>query len=150
MRYLILTIGILLLLPFVYAQDCNTLCLNSGYASGTCTDECSDVNIDGADDCKLSGTAILVIGSKAINTYKDLDLFIYEDKKDPKWLWIIKNIKTKASTNILNTNDETAHKGPILGVKNNFVATDIDAVGTKAIGIGGSFCFPNKIICIKL
>ena len=141
MKHLFLIL-LLLIVPFVYSQDCNTLCLDSGYSSGICTDSCAEIEIDGADDCALEGHAVLVIGSNAVETYRDLDPSIGDNKTSPNWRWIIKNLKTKTSTNILNRNDETAHSGPILGIKNDFVATDIDDIGMNARKIGESFCFP--------
>ena len=150
MRFRVLLCMFLLVIPLVYSQDCNARCLNLSYASGICTDSCPQVKIEGGDDCALTGQAVLIIGSDAINTYKNLDPFIDEDKTSPKWIWMIKNIKTKAATNIRNTSDETTHTGPLIGIKNNFVATDTDSVDVKAITSGGSFCFPGDTICIKL
>jgi len=149
MKYPILILILILIVPIIYSQDCNTACINSGYSSGICTDSCEDINITGGNNCALTGQAVLVIGSQAISTYENSDPFIGEEKDDPEWLWIIENIKTEASTNIRDTNDETAHTGPLLGIKNNFVATDIDSIGIKAKTIGESFCFPDDIICIK-
>src|SRR3989344_3899550 len=150
MRFRVLLCMFLLVIPLVYSQDCNARCLNLSYASGICTDSCPQVKIEGGDDCALTGQAVLIIGSDAINTYKNLDPFIDEDKTSPKWIWMIKNIKTKAATNIRNTSDETTHTGTLIGIKNNFDATDTDSVDVKAITSGGSFCFPGDTICIKL
>ena len=146
MLYRILATLVLVIMPLVYAQDCNTLCLNAGYSSGICADRCSEIVMNGSDDCALSGQAVLVIGSNAVKTYKDLDPFIGEKETNPEWIWIIKNIRTKASTNILNTSDETTQSGPLLGLKNNFIANDIDDIGIKAKKAGESFCFPNNAI----
>ncbi len=138
-----------MLVPVVFSLDCNTVCLDSGYSSGICTDACSGTLVEGADDCALAGQAVLVVGTDAITTHKDADPFIGEDKDDVQWTWIIKNLKTKASTNILDTNADTAHSGPLLSIKNKFIATDIDGSGVDAVASGGSLCFPNNIICIK-
>ncbi|MFH1592359.1 MAG: hypothetical protein ABIB47_03255 [Candidatus Woesearchaeota archaeon] len=149
MKHVLFILAIILIIPLVLSQDCNTVCLDSGYTSGICTDTCSDSLIEGGNDCTLAGQAVLIIGSEAVTTYKDTDPFIGEDEEDVEWEWIIKNIKTEAATNLLDTNDETSHTGPLLGIKNRFIATDIDAIGVKAKGTGGSFCFPDNIICIK-
>ncbi len=141
---------IILLIPIIYAQDCNTKCIEEGYSSGSCTTKCmNQVEITGATDCTRRGDAVLVIGSESINTYENNDPFIGQNDTNPEYIWISQNLKTKAATNIFNTSDDTAHSGPLLGIKNNFVATDIDEIGIKAIAKGESLCLPDNIICIK-
>jgi len=146
----ILIITLILFIPILYAQDCNTKCLEAGYSSGMCVSSCGEIEVDGANDCQESGVAFLAIGSEAVSVYEDKDPFIGENKTDPNWVWIIKNIKTNTRTNILDTDDDTKHTGPILGIKNDFIATDIDTIDVKAVTVGGSFCFPNNVVCIKL
>ena len=137
------------LIPISLAQDCNTLCLDSGYTSGICSEQCTEVKIIGGEDCKLSGNAVLSVGSEATHVYSDLDAFIDENSSDPDWVWIIKNAKTKGSTDIASTTNENTHAGPIIGVKNSFIANNIDTIDEPAKGIGGTFCFPGNIICVK-
>ena len=149
MRKFFLLVAILIM-PISLAVDCSTRCIESGFSSGMCTTKCNDVKVAGADDCKTKGEALMLIGTESVNTYADGDKFIEENEEDPEWIWIIKNIRTKTATNVLDTDNDAQHSGPIIGVKNNFIATDIDAVGVKAKKTGESFCLPNNVFCIKL
>ena len=142
-------LAVSLIVGIVRAAPCNAACLETGYSYGICTDSCQNTEIIGADDCSRSGQAVVVIGSDAVRSYKTLDPFIDEKEEDPNWIWIIKNMKTKARTTILDTSDDAQHTGPILGIKNDFIATDIDETDIKAKKVGESFCFPGDIACIK-
>ncbi len=153
MKKFLLLIAIVLIIPLIQGQnasnDCNTNCIDAGYSSGICSTTCEDVNLGKAKDCTVIGQAFLAIGTEAVDTYSDGDPFIGENKTDPNWVWIIQNIRTNARTNILDTDDDSQHSGPLIGVKNKFIAADIDNIGMKAKKIGESFCFPDSIICIK-
>lgn len=149
MRKILFITSIILLIPILFAQECNTKCIESGYSSGICSNTCDDITIGRADDCAVKGEAFLVIGTEAIDTYTDQDPFIGENSTDPDWKWIIKNIRTKSATNILDTDDDSQHSGPIIGIKNDFIATDIDDIDVKAKKAGESFCFPGNVICIN-
>lgn len=148
-RFYLLSLVFFILAPFALSQDCNTLCLESGYTSGICTEQCKEITVTGGDDCKLSGNAVILVGSEAAHLYSDLDAFIGENSSAPDWVWIIKNAKTKGSTNIASTTNENSHAGPIIGIKNSFIADNIDSIDEPAKGIGGLFCFPDNLICVK-
>ncbi|MBI2672264.1 hypothetical protein HYX16_04995 [Candidatus Woesearchaeota archaeon] len=149
MRYLLILLLItVFLIQEVTSQDCNSACLTSGYSSGQCTVDCKEIKIL-SESCKISGSANLILGTNSGENYKDADSYKAQDPKDPDWVWIIKNIKTEASTNIESTTNDAQHTGPIIGVKNDFIATDIDSIDTQAISVGNSYCFPGDEICIK-
>ncbi len=87
--------------------------------------------------------AMLIIGSKVEYTFKDGDTYIGEDKSD--WKWIIKNLGSESATNIADTSDDRQHSGPIIGIKNSFVADDI----SDSKGIGSGYCLPSDYVCIN-
>jgi len=146
---IILFFILILLVHVVISQDCNTLCLNSGYSYGSCTDKCTDIKIKGGSDCASSGNAALIIGTEASKEYTNLERFIGENSSSPKWVWVIKNMKTKSSTKIGSTTDDSSHSGPIIGLKNNFIANSLSSLPIPAKGVGSSFCFPNDVICVN-
>ena len=148
MRYLLLILVLFILAHSALSQDCNSECLAGGYSSGQCVIDCKEIKLTG-ESCKLTGSANLILGTDSGENYQDAEEYIGEDIKDPDWVWIIKNIKTAASTNVESTSNDAQHSGPILGIKNDFIATDIDSVDVTAAGVGGSFCFPGNEICIK-
>ena len=85
--------------------------------------------------------AFIVIGEEAIQTYKDGDAFIGEDKDDPNWVWNIGNLETVAASNPTATSDGT---GPFIGVVNDFVMNDDRDSPPKADG--PIVVFPNNYL----
>jgi len=146
----LIIIPLILLLPIAYSDSCNTACLKKSYSSGVCSSECeSNLTIPGAADCPKFGQAVLVIGTTSINKYENAESYVSDDIEDQEWVWIIKNLKTKASTYIRDTSDDTRHTGPIIGIKNNFLADTLTSTPNPAVKAGGKFCLPEEYLCIE-
>ena len=134
-------------------NDCNKQCLITGYASGACRTSCDPYEsyIGDVADCTAVGTLSLIIGTGSIQSYFDKDPYISQDKDNPDWIWMLKDLDLNKQTDVTNTTDDTQHSGPIVAVKNKFDATSL-ATGTglkSAITVGSSYCLPGGNICIK-
>jgi len=140
---------ILFLVPMTYSDSCNSACIKKGYGYGLCSSVCeSNLTIPGAEDCPKFGQAVLVIGTESINKYENAESYISDDVEEQEWIWILRNLKTKASTYIRDTTDDTQHTGPIIGIKNNFLADTLSSSPNPAVKSGGKFCLPEEYLCI--
>lgn len=150
-KRLILIISLLLfLVPLTYSDSCNSACIKKAYSSGLCSSKCeSNITIPGAADCPKFGQAVLVIGTESINKYENAESYISDDIEEQEWTWILRNLKTKASTYIRDTTDDTKHTGPIIGIKNNFLADTLSSTPNPAVKAGGKFCLPEEYLCIN-
>ena len=150
---LLLLAVLLLVLPLTNSTNCNEACIKSGYALGNCRESCTlnknELSIAQTTDCAKIGQATLVIGTDALETYTDSNPYIDEDETDPDWVWVIKGLTTESSTDISSTSNAAQHTGPIIGIRNDFVANDIDQFDEKAKTINGKYCLPEDYICIK-
>ncbi len=149
-KALLIIFLLLFLMPITYSNTCNIACIKQGYSYGSCSSVCeSNLTVPGAADCPKFGQAILVMGTNSINKYENGEAYIGEDKKDPQWVWIIKNLKTKTSTYIRDTSDDTKHTGPIIGIKNQFLADTLSSKPLPAVKEKGKFCLPEGYACIE-
>ncbi|MEK6934665.1 MAG: hypothetical protein AABW46_02195 [Nanoarchaeota archaeon] len=151
MRKLVIIIFLIIILViFSQAQsDCNLACIKEGYSHGICSVECdSEITIPGASDCPKIGQAILVIGTEALDKFEDGESHISGDE-DRKWIWVLKNLKTKGSTIVRDASDDTQHSGPIIGIKNNFLADTLASDPVKAVKTGGKICLPEDYVCVE-
>lgn len=143
----------LLVLPLAISANCKEVCIKSGYALGSCKESCNlnknEISINQTTDCTKLGQATLVIGTDAVETYTDSNPYIDEDETDPDWVWVIKGLTTESSTDISSISNAAQHTGPIIGIRNDFTANDIDQLDEKAKTINGKYCLPEDYICIK-
>lgn len=97
----------------------------TGIISGSASREINGVEIVNEQTFytveKEGRAAVLVIGGDAVQTYRDGDAFIGEDKNDPDWVWNLGNLETVASSSPSASSDGS---GPVIGVENNFVLND--------------------------
>ena len=94
------------------------------------------------EDNKEQRSATLIIGTDAVETYKDGDAYVGEDENDPDWVWNLANLHLDISTTTTTTAEFT---GPIIGVENDFVWNDDS---DNPPGVGECIDMPNNYISI--
>ncbi|MBI4009881.1 MAG: hypothetical protein HY361_01640 [Candidatus Aenigmarchaeota archaeon] len=93
---------------------------------------------------QAASAATLIVGKDAIETYKDGDAFVGEDKDNPDWVWNTNNLNSKLATTISTTAEFT---GPFLGIENDFIFNDDSDNPPK---VGECVDLPNNYVSICL
>ena len=90
-----------------------------------------DTVFNNANDETLS-EATLIVGKDAVQTIKNGDKYAGGDDKcvhDPEdpdcWIWIVQNLLTNTTTDVVNNVTGITYNGPTLGLKNDFALTKL-------------------------
>ena len=92
---------------------------------------------------QAASAANLVVGKDAIETYKDGDAYVGEDKDDPNWVWNTGGILS--GTTSTTTSSTAEFTGPYFGIENDFIYNDDSDNPPK---IGECLDLPNNYISI--
>ena len=127
-------------------------------ASGTETINGIEINNDETfyDSNDVSArSATLIIGTDAVETYKDGDAYVGEDENNPDWVWDIAGLTNSSATSIATdqaTGGVAVITGPGIGILNDFSVNsddDDNIVGTKD-GWASCYSLPNNYVEICL
>lgn len=90
-----------------------------------------DTVFNNANDETLS-EATLIVGKDAVQTIKNGDKYAGgdddcdHDPEDPDcWIWIVQNLLTNTTTDVVNNVTGITYNGPTLGLKNDFALTKL-------------------------
>ena len=90
-----------------------------------------DTVFNNANDETLS-EATLIVGKDAVQTIKNGDKYAGGDDKcvhDPEdpdcWIWIVQNLLTNTTTDVVNNVTGITYNGPTLGLQNDFALTKL-------------------------